>query len=126
MKRTLLILAAFLMTAPALWLLVFQFEPIWPNLAASYICTAPMFAATHLVLKRRDDRHHAAVHARLDAQDEAQAAHAAELAAHRADLAAHRQDLADHRRDLAAVAVKVDELHSVGVQQMVPKRLIRP
>lgn len=112
MKRLLFVLAALFLMAPAAVLLVFEFEPIWPNLAASYICTAPMFAATHLLMRRHVDQRHAATHARLDAQDAAQAAHAAELAA--------------HREDLAAVAVKVSDIHDLHVSAVIPKRLIRP
>lgn len=58
MKRLLLVLAALALTVPAVLLVVFQFGPIWPNLAASYICTAPLFAYTHLLrrqLKAQDE-----------------------------------------------------------------------
>jgi hypothetical protein len=57
-KRILLVLAALVLTVPAVLLVVFQFGPIWPNLAASYICTAPLFAYTHLLrrqLKAQDE-----------------------------------------------------------------------
>jgi hypothetical protein len=58
-NRFLIVLAALFLTLPAALLVVFEFEPIWPNLAASYICTAPLFVYTHLL------------HRRLKAQDTA-------------------------------------------------------
>jgi hypothetical protein len=94
------------------YLLTHEWSAVAGNLYAQVIISTPQVLGMYELLKRRADRHQAAVHARLDAQDRAQKAHAAELAAHRADL--------------AAVAGQVGEIHSLHVAGVVPKRLIQP
>ena len=101
------------------YLLTHLWSAIAGNLYAQVIISTPQVLGMYELLKRRADRHQAAIHARLDVQDQAQAAHAAELAA-------HRRDLADHRADLAVVAGRVSEIHDLHVSAVVPKRLIRP
>lgn len=102
-----------------IYLLTHQWSAVAGNLYAQVIISTPQVLGMYELLKRRADRHQAAMHARLDVQDQAQAAHAAELAA-------HRRDLADHRADLAVVAAKVGEIHDLHVSAVIPKRLIRP
>ena len=118
MKRWKIMLALLLAVADV-YLLTHQWSAVAGNLYAQVIISTPQVLGMYELLKRRADRHQAAMHARLDAQDAAQAAHAAELAA-------HRQDLADHRADLAAVAEKVGEIHDLHVSAVIPERLIRP
>ena len=103
---------ALLLAVADVYLLTHQWSAVAGNLYAQVIISTPQVLGMYELLKRRADKHQAAMHARLDAQDEAQAAHAAELAA--------------HREDLAVVAAKVGEIHDLHVSAVIPKRLIRP
>ena len=53
------------------WLLVFYWQQIWPNLAASLIWALPAFTAQHIALRRHVDRRHEETQQHLAAQDEA-------------------------------------------------------
>lgn len=102
---------AVLLAAADVYLLTHQWTAVAGNLYAQVIISTPQVLGMYELLKRRADRHQAAMHARLDAQDRAQRAHAAELAA--------------HREDMAAVAAKVGELHEAQTTGRLPKRLYR-
>ena len=106
---------ALLLVAYDVYLLTCRLSEVQGNVEAQFIIITPMFIAQHLLSRRQ----HAQTQDRLDAQDAAQAAHAAELAAHRADLA-------EHRKDLAVVAKEVGEIHDVHVNGRLPKRIVRP
>ena len=94
------------------YLLTHLWSAIAGNLYAQVIISTPQVLGMYELLKRRADRHQAAMHRRLDAQDAAQAAHAAELAA--------------HREDMAVVVAKVGELHEAQTTGRLAKRLYRP
>ena len=82
----------------SVWLLVYDWSAIWPNLAASIIWGTPALTAHHVAIRRRQDRHHREQVGR----DEA------------------------HAQQLAAVATKVGELHDLSIEGHLPDRVLKP
>lgn len=87
-----------LAAALSVWLLLFYWQAIWPNLAASVIWGTPALSAHHVAIRRRQDRHHREQVGRAEAQAE----------------------------QLAAVAVKVGELHDLSIEGHLPARILKP
>ena len=89
---------AFVLAVVDVYLLTHQWSAVAGNLYAQVIISTPQVLGMYELLKRRADRHQAAVHARLDAQDEA----------------------------LAETHRKVREMHEAQTTGRLPKRLYRP
>lgn len=69
------IAAALLLVALDVYLLGWRWADVGGNIEAQFVISTPQFVALHVLAKRRAERHHAQTQARLDAQDEALAAH---------------------------------------------------
>lgn len=98
MKRWLWLAVVVAAVGLSVWLLVYGWSSIWPNLAASVIWGTPALSAHHVAIRRRQDRHHREQVGRAEAQAE----------------------------QLAAVAAKVGELHDLSIEGRLPERILKP
>lgn len=94
------ILPAVALLALDVYFLVWRTAEVQGNVEAQVIIVTPAFVISHLVHRRRADRHHAEQVGRQEAQ-------AAELAA--------------HRQEMAAVVAQVGEIHALHLHGAWPE-----
>lgn len=68
MRRRYWVLAVVLLAAFDVYCLVFQWSAVAGNTAASIIWTTPAFVVHHVLMRRRQDRHHREQTGRAEAQ----------------------------------------------------------
>jgi len=80
------------------WLLFFYWGALWPNLAASVIWGTPALSMHHVAIRRRQDRQHAELAGRAEAQ----------------------------AKQLGTVVEKVGELHDWHLRGILPPDVLKP
>jgi hypothetical protein len=98
MTRNRWIAVVVLAVSLSVWLLIYDWSAIWPNLAASIIWGTPALTAHHVAIRRRQDRHHREQVGR----DEA------------------------HAHQLAAVSTQVGQLHDWHLRGILPPDVLKP